>query len=65
MDRSAGSVAGAFVRGLGISTRLADYGVREDGIDAFIERVIVKGDVAITPGEVTGEVIAGLYRSAL
>jgi len=57
--------AEGFVRGLGVSTRLADYGVTAAEIDGFVGKVIVKGDVAITPGDVTAEVIAGLYRSAL
>lgn len=55
----------AYVQNLGVSTRLESYGVTEDEIEVFVEKVIVKGDVAITPGEVTGEIIAALYRSAL
>jgi alcohol dehydrogenase class IV len=55
----------AFLSGLGVPTRLSDYGVREDDVPAFAQKTIVKGDVRITPAEVTVEDLAGIYRSAL
>jgi len=55
----------AFLSGLGVPTRLSDYGVREDDVLAFAQKTIVKGDVRITPAEVTVEDLAGIYRSAL
>jgi alcohol dehydrogenase class IV len=55
----------AFLSGLGVPTRLSDYGVREDEILAFARKTIVKGDVHITPAEVTVEDLASIYRSAL
>jgi len=55
----------AFLSGLGVPTRLSEYGVREDEILAFARKTIVKGDVRITPAEVTVEDLAGIYRSAL
>ncbi|MFH2000077.1 MAG: iron-containing alcohol dehydrogenase [Planctomycetota bacterium] len=55
----------AYVRSLGISTRLSDYHVWENDLQRFVQKVIVKGDVKITPARITEEVILGIYRSAL
>jgi alcohol dehydrogenase class IV len=55
----------AYLSGLGVSTRLSDYGVREDEILAFARKTIVKGDVRITPAAVTVEELAEIYRAAL
>ena len=55
----------AFVAGFGVSTRLSDYGVEEGEFDLFAKKVIVKGDVEITPAEVTEGTIAELYRSTM
>jgi len=55
----------AYLGGLGVSARLSDYGVREDEILDFARKTIVKGDVRITPAEVTVEDLAEIYRSAL
>jgi alcohol dehydrogenase class IV len=55
----------AYLSGLGVSTRLSDYGVREDEFLDFARKTIVKGDVRITPAEVTAADLAGIYRSAL
>ena len=54
-----------FLRDLGVSTRLADYGVREDDIPLFARKTIVKGDVKITPAAVTVEDLERIYREAL
>jgi alcohol dehydrogenase class IV len=54
-----------FLSGLGVPTKLSDYGLREDEVLAFARKTIVKGDVLITPAEVTIEDLAGIYRSAL
>jgi alcohol dehydrogenase class IV len=55
----------AFLSGLGVPARLSDYGVREDEVLAFARKTIGKGDVRITPAEVTVEDLAEIYRSAL
>jgi alcohol dehydrogenase len=55
----------AFLGTLGVPTRLSEYGVREDEIRDFARKTIVKGDVRITPSEVTLEDLTGIYRSAL
>jgi alcohol dehydrogenase class IV len=55
----------AFLSGLGVPTKLSDYGLREDQVLAFAHKTIVKGDVRITPAEVTVEDLAEIYRSAL
>jgi len=54
-----------FLSGLGVPTKLSEYGLREDEILAFARKTIIKGDVLITPAEVTIEDLAGIYRSAL
>jgi len=55
----------SFLGGLGVSCRLRDYGVRERDIPDFVPRVMVKGDVKITPAPITEDAIAAIYRSAL
>jgi alcohol dehydrogenase class IV len=67
LDRMFGGPAGfgACLRDLGVPTKLSDYGVREEEIPLFVQKTIVKGDVKITPAEVTKEDLAGIYRSAL
>jgi alcohol dehydrogenase len=55
----------AYLTGMGVSARLSDYGIREDEIIAFAHKTIVKGDVLITPAEVTTADLAETYRSAL
>ena len=55
----------AFVTDLGVSTRLSDYGITESEIEQFAGKVIVKGDIEITPADVTEEAIAGIYRSMM
>jgi len=54
-----------FVEELGVSCRLRSYGMTEDDIPLFVPRVIVKGDVKITPAPITRDVIAALYAAAL
>jgi alcohol dehydrogenase class IV len=55
----------AFLEHLGVSCRLRTYGVTPRDIPLFVPRVIVKGDVAITPASITEEVIAAIYTAAL
>ena len=54
-----------FVNGIGISTTLSDYGVKESELDLYVQKTIVKGDVKITPAEVTEAVIKNIYRKAM
>ncbi len=54
-----------FVRGLGVSLKLSDYGVREDEIALYARKTIVKGDMKITPAPITAERLEQIYRSAL
>lgn len=53
-----------FVNGLGISTRLSDYGIEQSQFHHFVQITIVKDDVAITPVNVTEAGILSIYRSA-
>ncbi len=55
----------SFINGLGVSTKLADYGIQAHEFDGFAEKVIVKGDIAITPAEVSREDIKSIYQSGL
>ena len=54
-----------FVNDLGISTNLSNYGIREEDIDEFVEKVIVKGDVKITPARITEKEIRDIYLAAM
>jgi len=53
-----------FVNGLGISTRLRDYGIEPSRFPHFVQMTIVKDDVAITPANVTAAGILSIYRLA-
>jgi len=64
MFEKAGGVE-AFVKGLGVSTSLSSYGIQESEIDTFVAKVIVKGDVKITPASVTEKTIADIFRAAM
>jgi alcohol dehydrogenase class IV len=55
----------AFVNGIGISTKLSDYGVKESELDLFARKTIVKGDIKITPAEVSESDILDIYRKAM
>lgn len=54
----------SFIQSLNVSTRLSDYGVIESELQSFAKQTIVKGDVKITPGNITEIIIAKIYRSA-
>jgi alcohol dehydrogenase class IV len=54
-----------FLRGLGVSLKLGDYGVREGELALYARKTIVKGDVKITPIAVTVESLEKIYRAAL
>ena len=54
-----------FVTDLGISTRLSDYGITEKDLSRFTPKVIIKGDVAITPAHVTEKIIKNIYCKGL
>lgn len=67
LDELAGSGSNIsdFIRSLGVSVSLADYGVTTDEISVFIQKTIIKGDVKITPGNISEEVIREIYQKAL
>jgi len=54
-----------FIEGLGISTHLSSYGIREEEFGTFVKKVIVKSDVKITPAPVGEQDIFDIYHSAL
>lgn len=67
LDRLFDGVGGirSFVEELGVSTKLSSYGIREEELEVFAQKVIVKGDIEITPAKLTREIIADLYRWAM
>ena len=54
-----------FINNFGVSTKLSSYGIQENEIDKFVEKVIIKGDVKITPAKVNKNEIADIYRAAM
>ena len=54
-----------FVNDLGISTKLYSYDIKEEDIDEFVKKVIVKSDVKITPAKITEREIGEIYRDAV
>jgi alcohol dehydrogenase class IV len=54
-----------YLSGLGVSTKLSDYGVREDEIPLYAQKTIAKGDCKITPADITIEYLERIFRSAL
>ena len=59
-----GGVKSFIEEGLGISTRLADYGIEESEFGKFASRTIIKGDIKITPAPVTEQDIIEIYSCA-
>jgi alcohol dehydrogenase class IV len=55
----------AYLRGLGVSTRLSAYGVEEGEFPIYARKTIVKDDIKITPAPVTEDLLLAIYRSAL
>jgi len=53
-----------FFENLGVSTKLADYGVKEFELKTFTRKTIVKSDVSITPAKITEDVIYNLYKNS-
>ncbi len=54
-----------FIQNMGVSTKLSDYGIKESEFHAFAKQTIVKGDVKITPGNITEDIIISIYRDAM
>jgi len=57
--------AKTFIEDLGVSTRLSSYGVLPGELENFVQKVIVKSDVRVTPAPVTDRDIFNMYQSAL
>jgi len=54
-----------FLERLGVSAKLSDYGVKKTDIGSFIEKVIKKDDIKITPIKIIEEIIYDIYISSL
>jgi len=52
-----------FINKLRVSTKLSDYGIEKSEFDGNA-KVIVKGDVKITPAEIIEEVIKNIYLNS-
>lgn len=52
-----------FVNDLGVSTNLKDYGIKESDLATYTKKVIVKGDIKITPAIINAEDITEIYKS--
>ena len=55
----------AFIEDLGVSTRLSSYGVLPEELENYVQKVIVKSDIRVTPAQVTSQDIFRIYQSAL
>ena len=55
----------AFLSQLNVSTKLTDYGVEANELANYVQKTIVKGDVRISPGNITAQVIRQLYKNSL
>jgi len=52
-----------FLKKLKVSTRLSDYGIKEEDLPGFVEKVIFKDDINITPGNISQTTIFDLYSA--
>ena len=57
--------AKTFIEDLGVSTRLSSYGVLQEELANFVQKVIVKSDIRVTPAPVTDQDVFRIYQSAL
>lgn len=62
--RKAGGIKG-FLKGLGVSLNLRDYGVAEAELENYVQKVIVKGDVKITPGPIDEAAVREIYLKGM
>ena len=62
--KSVGGIRG-FVNDMGISSSLSDHGISESELSTFVKKVIVKGDIKITPAKVTEKEILEIYKAGL
>ena len=52
-------------RSLNLQTKLSIYGITKNDLPEFVEKVITKDDIKITPGNIDQKTILELYISAL
>ncbi len=50
-----------FLSNLGVSTCLSDYGINREELEDYVQHVITKDDIKITPTKITTETILKLY----
>jgi len=53
-----------YLNELNVSYRLADYGITPEEFPMFAAKTIVKGDIKVTPAELSQEIIEGIYLSS-
>ncbi len=54
-----------FLNDLNISPKLSDHGIKLSELDLFVEKTICKGDVKITPGNITEDKIRKIYLDSM
>lgn len=52
-----------YIERFGINTKLSSYGIQESELKLFAEKTIVKGDIEITPADMTVETIEAIYKA--
>jgi alcohol dehydrogenase class IV len=50
---------------LNVSYRLSDYGIKPVEFPTFAAKTIVKGDIKVTPAELSQEIIEGIYAATV
>lgn len=67
LDHKFKSVGGlrAFLDQLRVSIKLEDYGVKKFELNNYVQKTIIKGDVAITPGNINEESILEIYINSM
>jgi alcohol dehydrogenase class IV len=55
----------SFIERFGVSTSIADYGVGPEELPAYVDQVLVKDDIQITPAKIGRSEITRIYEAAL
>ena len=53
-----------YLNALNVSCRLADYGIKSEEFPLFAGKTIVKGDIKVTPAQLSQEIIQTIYEAA-
>jgi len=53
-----------YLSDLNVSYRLVDYGIHSEEFPTFAAKTIVKGDIKVTPAQLSQEIIQTIYEAA-